>query len=74
MIAEQADCRAAEVLDTMSVVDLAEMFDATDKMAMNAEVATLRGWLMDALERRCPEQFAEWMENIGKTAREAFNA
>jgi len=39
---------------------LIESFEATDSMH-NPEIPTVRGWMMDEMERRNPEAFETWM-------------
>lgn len=70
--ANAVNALAADKLAQMSIPALAELFDLTDARQVNAELALVRGWIMDALEAKRPEAFAAWMENYGMTAREAF--
>ena len=46
-----------------SLDELKKLFAETDKMEISQEVATVRGWLMDAIEKLAtPESFDEWIE------------
>jgi hypothetical protein len=43
--------------------ELKKLFAETDKMPMTEELPTVRGWLMDAIEKLAtPESFDEWIE------------
>lgn len=36
---------------------------AIETLKMSKEVAMVRGWLMDEIEKRFPVEFDKWMEN-----------
>ena len=48
----------------MTVKGLVDAFVATDHNN-DPEIPTVRGWIMDELERRCPAQFENWMDGNG---------
>jgi hypothetical protein len=72
MTPQEMEARAVDSLNRLSLACLVETFDWTDKQEMTDWLPTFRGWVMDALERRNPKLFADWMDHPGKTAREAF--
>ena len=45
----------------MTIKGLVDAFVMTDSQD-GEEVPTVRGWIMDELERRCPAQFENWMD------------
>lgn len=51
-----------EVLKNSSTEKLLDLFELTDSMKPTQEVTTVRGWLMDEIERRNPEGFDAWLE------------
>ncbi len=50
-------------LNQMPTKKLCELWAEIDKKPISGEVATVRGWVMDALERRNPEAFDKWLED-----------
>lgn len=55
--------KAHEMLNKMSVVDLVAQWEAVSKMEVTTEIATVRGWLMDALEDKNPEAFDKYLDD-----------
>lgn len=51
-----------ESLKAMSIEKLVELFEATTNMK-DAMIATVRGWLMDAIEEKNPEGFDAWLDS-----------
>lgn len=50
----------AALFDKLSTVQLVEAWEATD--TQNApEIPTVRGWIMDEMERRNPQAFEAWL-------------
>jgi hypothetical protein len=41
---------------------LVEMFEMTETME-DPNVYTVRGWLVDAIQEKCPEGVSAWLEN-----------
>ena len=37
-----------------------------DTLAIDSKVVTVRGWLMDEIEKRWPEEFDKWIDNCDK--------
>lgn len=58
-------------LENMSLEKLVELFCLTTNMT-DENIPTVRGWLMDEIEKRNPEGFDKWLdedtedENLGK--------
>ena len=46
-----------------SVSQLCALFNETNNIPMTQAVATVRGWIMDALEAKDPDAMNDWMEN-----------
>lgn len=55
-----------ESLKAMSIEKLVELFEATTNMK-DAMIATVRGWLMDAIEEKNPEGFDAWLDSENNT-------
>lgn len=57
---------AVNSIKSLSLKTLCESYELTNRTTDDTEdsysVATVRGWLMDELERRNPEKFLEWLE------------
>ena len=52
---------ARETLKNSSLEKLLDLWELTDKMN-GPQVPTVRGWLMDEIERRHPDGFDAWMD------------
>lgn len=51
-----------ESINEMSIKQLVELFSLTTNM--NGEyVPTVRGWLMNAIERKNPDGFDKWLDS-----------
>lgn len=50
-----------ETLKAYSLDKLCDLWDLTENMN-SPEIPTVRGWLMDEIERRNPEGFDAWLE------------
>jgi hypothetical protein len=48
------------IFANLDMAQLIEAFEATDSRN-DAEVPTIRGWMMDEMERRNPKAFDAWM-------------
>lgn len=55
-----------------STLQLVELFELTDLMNISNEVATVRGWLMDELEKRDLEAFIAWIDSEDDSPRKYF--
>ena len=51
-----------EILKTMSLERLVELFESTTEGEIDVPTATVRGWLMDEIESRNPEGFDKWLD------------
>ncbi len=51
-----------ESLKSMSLEKLLDLFEATTNVK-DAMIATVRGWLMDAIEEKNPEGFDAWLDS-----------
>lgn len=49
-------------LKAMSIGALVELFEATTNVK-DSVIATVRGWLMDAIEEKNPEGFDAWLDS-----------
>lgn len=52
---------ARETLKNSSLEKLLDLWELTDKMN-GPQVPTVRGWLMDEIERRNPDGFDAWLD------------
>lgn len=70
--AEAAAAKITALFAKLDMVQLIEAFEATDTRT-DAEVPTVRGWMMDEMERRDPSAFEAWLSGDPmKPAREYF--
>lgn len=51
-----------ERITSASLEELLDLWEQTDAAPMTPELPTVRGWLMDELERRSPDGFNAWLE------------
>jgi hypothetical protein len=49
-------------LKTMSLCQLLDIWEATSTAERNPNLSTVRGWIMDEIERRNPEAFNHWLD------------
>ena len=54
--------KARALLAVMPLADLIDQFELTTDMPLTIELATVRGWLMDEIQSRCPESFDRWLD------------
>lgn len=59
-------------LNGMSTEKLVELFEETNKQQMTSELGMVRGWIMDALEKRNEPAFLAWLESGTDSPREFF--
>ena len=50
------------LMASRSMEDLVKDFEVTEEMQISCELAEVRGWIMDELERRDEEVFWRWIE------------
>jgi len=67
-----ATAKIANLFAQLSTEKLIESWELTDTNK-DPNISTVRGWLMDEMERRNPEAFQNWMEaDPHATARSFF--
>ena len=54
--------RVKALMASRSLADLVKDFEVTEGMQISCELAEVRGWIMDELERRDEEAFWRWIE------------
>lgn len=52
---------ARELISNLTLAELLDEWELTSKVN-NPEIATVRGWLMEELEKRNPEAFDKWLD------------
>ena len=57
-----AEMRAKELISKQTLDNLLTQWELTSVMN-DPHIPTVRGWLMDELEKRNPEAFNEWLDN-----------
>ena len=64
MQASPPELRARQIVASRSPAALCEIFEALDdpKSPKFLEESTVRGWIMDELEKRDPEAFEAWLD------------
>ena len=63
---------AINTLKNSSAPKLCDLWEELDKKEMNQEVATVRGWIMDALESKNQVSFDNWVESLDDSPRAHF--
>ena len=69
---EQINQKARRMLEGRSMSQLLNDWDTLDAMPINEEVAIVRGWLMDELERRDAKAFDAWIDDYDAIPRKYF--
>lgn len=54
--------RAENLIAGLTTSQLLDQWESTSDIA-DPNIPTVRGWLMDELEKRFPEQFDAWMDS-----------
>lgn len=54
--------RAKNLIAGLTTSQLLDQWESTSDIA-DSNIPTVRGWLMDELEKRFPEQFDAWMDS-----------
>lgn len=57
-----AEKKAREIISNQTLADLLDEWELTTNIN-DPHIPTVRGWLMDELEKRNPEAFNEWLDN-----------
>lgn len=55
--------KARGMISNLTLPELLDEWELTNKMKVSVECAMVRGWLMDELESRNPKAFDEWLED-----------
>jgi len=55
--------RQQVLISSRTNAQLIQDWVAIETMEMSTEIAMVRGWLMDEIEKRFPAEFDKWMEN-----------
>lgn len=58
-----AEMKARNMIARRSTAQLLDDWDATETAKHTAELAVVRGWLMDEFQRRDPEMFDSWIDD-----------
>ena len=66
-----AEKTARQTITAQTTSQLLDLFDLTEIMN-NKNIPTVRGWIMDELEKRNPEAFDAWMDSEDNTPRRFF--
>ena len=69
-----AEKKAKDMIAKLSTAEVVKQFELTEAMDATFQVATVRGWLMDELEKRDAEAFDLWMESEEGSPRAFFAA
>ena len=57
-----AEMRAKELISKQTLDNLLTQWELTS-VINDSHIPTVRGWLMEELEKRNPEAFNEWLDN-----------
>ena len=52
-----------EIITKRTNAELIKDWTLLDSLEVTPEVAMVRGWMMDEIEKRWPQEFDNWMEN-----------
>lgn len=55
-----------ELISKRTDKELIRDWKVLDTQKVTPEIAVVRGWLMDEIEKRFPEAFDKWLENCEK--------
>lgn len=58
----EAEQKAINMVAALSTEQLLDQWEATSAMT-DLEAPILRGWFMDELEKRFPDQFDKWLDS-----------
>ena len=66
-----AEMKARKKIKALKTKDIIIQFELTERMN-NAHIPTVRGWLMDELEKRDPKAFDAWMDSDDESPRRFY--
>ena len=69
-----AEKRAKDMIAKLSTAEVVKQFELTEAMDTTIQVTTVRGWLMDELEKRDADAFDRWMDSEDDSPRAFFAA
>ncbi len=52
-----------KLLGSRTNKELIEGWEMVSKMPMSEEIPTIRGWYMEEIEKRFPEEYDNWLES-----------
>ena len=67
-----AEQEARTKIEALTTKEIIFQFELTETIN-NAHIPTVRGWLMDELEKRNPEAFEEWIDSEEDSPRKFYN-
>jgi hypothetical protein len=67
----KAETKARALIAAQSTTKLIEQFELTE-LVNDSSVYTVRGWLMDELQKRDPAAFDRWIESEDESPRAHF--
>ena len=70
-VAEIAEKKAIELMESRTTAELVEMFEETE-LVNDPHIYTVRGWVMDELEKRNAEAFDKWIDSEEDSPRKFF--
>ena len=67
----KAENKARNLIANLTTEKLIEQFELTE-LVSDENISTVRGWLMDELEKRNTEAFDKWIEAYTESPREFY--
>lgn len=59
----KAEQRARMMISKLTMAQLLDEWELTELAEPSMELATVRGWLMDEMEKRNPDAVSQWLED-----------
>ena len=69
-----AEIKARSIIAMRTTRDLIKDFETTEKAPMTPELPTVRGWIMDELQKRDSKAFEAWIDSEEESPRRFFKA
>lgn len=70
------DAQRRHIMQRCTTAQLCDLFETTETYDTRRddwiEIAAVRGWIMDELEARNPERFAEWIDTSYEASPRSF--
>lgn len=67
-----AEKKARNLIANRSTEQIINDFELTEMLTITPELATVRGWYMEELEKRNAEAFEKWIDNYDDSPRKFF--